>query len=302
MQVIEDYTKIKETVDQNYEYTGVGFTKSNLFNLTHDHLYDHSKLTVNENRKLFGMVWDNKYDIEIFLERESSPSVCNKEEITEWFDQRGFSYLFIPNSDFIHNILKDSVYQECLKETKKIWNKENYKRLMGNYNIFNAEKWMHLILSRHYFLFSGMIMEKVLNRTCQLFSPEGTWGYIYKHFMESYCSCNSPMVPMIRKENGLTYDHLVETTYPEEVKIMFEELVPFIGEFREDHDSEKLKQAIQSKVYKPKEPNYFLDNLEIFNDPLTFNKYIIRIVINRNFKMDNGQYIQYRFWDYDNGI
>lgn len=302
MQIIEDYKQIKSIVNQNYEYTGVGFTKSNLFNLTHDHLYNHSVLTINENRKLFGMVWDNKYDIEIFLDREATPSICNKEEIIEWFESKGFSYLFIPSSDFIHNLLNDQIYQECLNQTKTIWNNENYKRLMGKYNISNAEKWMHLILSRHYFLFSGVITEKVLNRTYQLFAPDGTWGYIYKHFMENYCSCNSPMVPMIRKENGLTYDHLVETTYPEEVKIMFEELVPFIGEFREDHDAEKLKKSIQNKIYKPKGAIYLFDDLEIFNDPLTFNKYIIRVVIKKDFIMDNGQYIQYRFWDYDNDI
>jgi hypothetical protein len=302
MEIIYDYTKIKEIVNQNLEYTVVGFTRSNLFNFTHEYLYTNSYETVTENRKLFGIVWDNSYDIEIFLGKEATPSSYDLDLLVKWFQDKGFEYLFIPDSSFIHNLLNDDVYKICLEDTEKIWSDESYYELVGNYNRKNAIEWLKLVLSRHYYMFSGKRKEKFFNRTHQLFAPDGTWGYIYKHFMEKYCNTISPIVPILRTPDGMVFDIIIETYYPKEIKVIFLELLPFFEEFRNDYNIKELERKIKNHLHKDKGQFFFFDKLEVFKNELTFDKYILKVCINGSTIRDNGRVDEYRMWEYDNGI
>lgn len=303
MQIIEDYKGIKNLVNQDLEYTAVGFTKSNLFNFTHDHLYNYSYQTITENRKLFGMVWDNAYDIEIVLGNTiAEPSIYNRDEIIKWFDDRGFEYLFLPDSSFIHEMLNDPIYKSCLEDVDNIWNDNNYSVLVGEHNKQNATKWIKLVLSRHYYMFSGKYQERFFNRTHQLFSPDGTWGYIYKHFMENYCGTICPMVPVLRKTDGMIFDIVIEKFYPKEIKVVFLGILPFFDDFRNNHNIEELTEKITNYLHKEKGQFFFLDKIEVFNNDLTFNKYILKVCINGSTVRDNGRVDEYRMWEYDNGI
>lgn len=304
MQVIRDWKEIRNIVDQNFEYSFIGFTRSNLFNYTHQYFYEHTVKTLNENRKLFGSLWDNNYDRAVFNnEEDAEPSFCRSDaDIIRWFSERKFDYIFLPSSSFIHELKAHPQYSELIEEIDSIMLSEGYINLMPNFFKEDQIIFVKMVLARHYFLFTNRFFPKVLNKTCQLFAPDGTYGFIYRHFMEKYCGGEYSMLPLIRKPDGLVFDAMVERLYQQDIKDMFSSLSPYFEKFRTDRDVDKLRENIINEIHKPKQMIFSFVEIEHFCNEITNNKYIFLLQIKRNFMQDNGKYPIYRIWEYDNEV
>jgi hypothetical protein len=297
MQIIRDWKLIKETVDQNFEYSFIGFTRSNLFNPTHQYFYDETIKTLNSNRKLFGSLWDNMHDIQVFNGKDVPASTCLDESIIlQWFNERNFDYVFIPDVTFMSEFMKEKKYPLLMNQVQGIIDFEKYNDLIPNFYKDSAIKLTKMILARHYFLFSDKIQPKVLNKTCQLFSADGTFSYIYRHFMENYCGGTYTMLPVIRNVEGLPLDILVDQIYPQDVKNLFIDLVPFFTQFRIDHNIATLKSSVIDYINKPRQNRFKFIGLDSYCNEITLNKWVLQLQVGVIFEKNKI----YRLWEYDN--
>jgi hypothetical protein len=231
-------------------------------------------------------------------------SSYNEKEVLEWYESRGFDYLFIPDSSLIPNLLSLPKFNEISSIIEKIWLDENYEKYLGEYNVPWFVPWLKLLMSRSYFFYSDRNPDRFINRIFQATSPEGTLGYITVHFWKKYCGGDFPLVPLIRNENGLVFDFVVET-YGKEIVNTFVSMVPAFNQFRIDHNLDILKDNInQVLTYSgsTKFQKFFFVCLDHFNDELTFNKSVLRVVIRSNFLRSNNRYDIYRIWEYDSGV
>jgi hypothetical protein len=303
MEIIRDYKLLKE-LDKNVTYCCVGFTRPNVFNTTHTHLYEHS---INKADKLFGILWDNENDLQVFMNEAVSPYVFDEPSAIKWFEEKDFDYLFIPDSSFITELLNLPKFQEILKEIDGIWKIENYESFLGTGFTPANKKWLKLMLSRNYFFYSDRNNnEKILNRTYQTTAPDGTWGFISSHFWKKYCGGDFPLVPLLRNENGLVFDINMEKRFPQEVINIFISMIPNFKSFSTHRNIEQLKLNLIEDLTKtaPKESsqNYFFYSLDYFCDEIiTKNKYILKLQIRgKNPKTYNDAgYDLFRLWEYD---
>jgi hypothetical protein len=293
MQVIRYWSQLKDIVDPNYTYSCVGFTKgTHLFNFTHEHLY---KYSVNKADKLFGIVWDNYHDTNAFMGKDATVATYDDKAVTEWFTNKGFDYLFIPDSSFIYELMDNPVFKIVRSIVDEIWDNEMYEPFLGNWNPSGNSSWIKLVFSRHYFLYTDITGSKFINRTFQAVAPDGTWGFLYKHFWEKYCGGTYEMVPILRNENGTPFDLLMKN-YSEDSMDLFYLMNPCFKKFREDQNLKQLESSINKIVA---DSNKF--NLESFlwkYEKLTLNKYIFLVIITD--KIDSS--LKFRLWEYDYGI
>jgi len=293
MQIIKDWKLIKETVDQNFEYSFIGFTRSNLFNQTHQYFYEETLKTLTPTRKLFGAIWDNIHDIQVFNGKDVPASPClNEELIIQWFTERNFDYLFIPDVTFMNEFMNEKKYPLLMNQIQGIIDFEHYEDLLPK----NSLSVLKMILSRHYYLFSDKIQPKVLTKACQLFSADGTLNYIYRHFMENYCGGVYTILPIIRNAEGLPIDVLIDNVYPQDVKEIFVNLVPFFNQFRTDKNLDNLKSSIVSFINQPREKKFKVIEFFHFCNEITLNKWVIYLQIGRTFNKNET----YRLLEYDN--
>jgi hypothetical protein len=292
MEVIRDWKKLKQLVDPNYTYSCVGYSRGlHLFDFTHEHLY---KYSVGMGQKLLCVIWDNYHDINVFRGIPTKISEYDEENAIKWLSEKKFDYLFLPDKEFIYELFEDEIFKQVRKEIDEIWIKEGYEPYLCNWSIEGNTAWVKLVLSRHYFLYTDRSGSKFINRCFQAVSPEGTWGFLYKHFWEKYCSGTYKMVPILRNKNGLAYDVSFKT-YPPEVVEVFSKMVPFFNKFRNDNDIDNLSKNIDDLVLRS--IKYKLDSFTHVNNEITMNKSIISIIIR-----DRKTKQLYRVWDYGNGI
>jgi len=292
MQIIRYWKQLKDLVDPNYTYSCVGFTKgTHLFNFTHEHLY---KYSLNKADKLFGIVWDNYHDINAFMGNDATVSTYDDKEVVDWFTNKGFDYLFIPDPSFIYELMNDPIFKNVKNKVDEIWDNEKYEPFLSNWSPAGNSSWVKLVFSRHYFLYTNISGSKFINRTFQAVAPDGTWGFLYKHFWEKYCGGIYEMVPILRNKNGLAYDVSIKT-YPSEVTDLFSKMVPLFDGFRNDNDVDSLSKNIEYLLLSSL--NYKLDSFTHVNNEITMNKSIISIIIR-----DRKTKQPYRVWDYGNGI
>jgi len=292
MQIIRYWKQLKDLVDPNYTYSCVGFTKgTHLFNFTHEHLY---KYSLNKADKLFGIVWDNYHDINAFMGNDAMVATYDDKEVVDWFTNKGFDYLFIPDPSFIYELMNDPIFKNVKNKVDEIWDNEKYEPFLSNWSPAGNSSWVKLVFSRHYFLYTNISGSKFINRTFQAVAPDGTWGFLYKHFWEKYCGGIYEMVPILRNKNGLAYDVSIKT-YPSEVTDLFSKMVPLFDGFRNDNDVDSLSKNIEYLLLSSL--NYKLDSFTHVNNEITMNKSIISIIIR-----DRKTKQPYRVWDYGNGI
>lgn len=292
MQIIRYWKQLKDLVDPNYTYSCVGFTKgTHLFNFTHEHLY---KYSLNKADKLFGIVWDNYHDINAFMGNDATVATYDDKEVVDWFTNKGFDYLFIPDPSFIYELMNDPIFKNVKNKVDEIWDNEKYEPFLSNWSPAGNSSWVKLVFSRHYFLYTNISGSKFINRTFQAVAPDGTWGFLYKHFWEKYCGGIYEMVPILRNKNGLAYDVSIKT-YPSEVTDLFSKMVPLFDGFRNDNDVDSLSKNIEYLLLSSL--NYKLDSFTHVNNEITMNKSIISIIIR-----DRKTKQPYRVWDYGNGI
>jgi hypothetical protein len=303
MQVLRDFRSFKQMVNKNYNYTCVGFTKSNLFNITHEHLYNQSALTLtNPNQKLFGTVWDNDYDVQIFANVSNPiPSTSIDEQlIIDWFAQKGFEYLFIPPESFMATIMNLPIFPQLKAEIEDIWVNENYNKYLSDWARSGNTEWIKMVLLRHYLIFSSRF-EKLINRTHQLIAPDGTFGLVYIHFLKKYCGGEFPIVPLLRNEDGTPYDIKIIKTYPQHIKNKYAEIVPFFRQFDVDKDLDKLINSVTAcinKSGKNVEYPFLLESFDYFHDEVTMNGYVFKMLVRGSTLRDNGDYDHFRLWEY----
>jgi len=299
MEIIRDYKQLK-LLDKNVTYCCVGFTRPNIFNITHTHLYEHS---INKADKLFGVLWDNENDLSVFMNEEIKTYAFDEPFAINWFEEKGFDYLFIPDSSFITELLSLPKFQEIITEVNRIWEIENYESLLGTDFVAGNKKWLILLLARSYFFYSNRNDEKLLNRTYQSTAPDGTWGFITTHFWSKYCGGEFPLVPILRNENGLAFDIIMNRYYPQEVIDIFVSLIPSFRLFDSHRDCNTLQEDINNFLSSNlKRQKYFFVVLDSFCNEITLNKYIFKLQIRGNFLRANGKYDIWRVWEYENGL
>jgi hypothetical protein len=294
MEIIRDYNQLK-LLDKNVTYCCVGFTRPNVFNITHTHIYNHS---INKADKLVGILWDNYNDLKIFMGINIEPYEFDEPAAITWFESRGFDYLFIPDHTFITDLLNLPRFQEILTEIDTIWEIENYKSLLGSDFFPSHERWLKLLLARSYFLYNKK--EKFLNRTYQTTAPDGTLGYITAHFWSKYCGGEFPLVPILRNENGLAFDIFMNRAFPQEVIDIFVSLLPSFISFKLHRSCSVLEEDLNNVLNADiKRQKYFFHTLDYFCNEMTLNKYVFKFNIRGNFMRDNGKYDIWHLWEYE---
>lgn len=292
MEIIRDWKQIKSIVDPNYTYCCTGFTRNvNLFSIIHENIYNRS---LNRAQRMFGTVWDNYYDCEIFLGRSKSASEYDDNKVVKWFSERNYDYLFIPDISFIHELIEEPLFKEIRKEVDKIWEEEKYEKFLCNWNPVNNAGWIKLLFSRHYRFFSNRCKDRLVNRIYQTLGPDGSWGFIYKHFWEKYCGGTYEIVPLLRNKDNLPIDHIV-TSYPPEVTSIFKNVVTEFEEFKLHKDVDKLTNILKDSISKSQD--YEFESLITLCEEITSYRYIILFSIKH--KPTNSLF---RLWEYDNNI
>jgi hypothetical protein len=297
MEVIRDWKQLKTIVDPNYTYTVMGISKGmHLFNHTHEHMF---KYSVGKAQKMCGVTWDNFYDKEVFNGLPATPAIYDDAKVINWFTNKGFDYLFIPDTSFIHELLEFPLYQDIRSEIEQIWVNENYGRLMGNYGTHLQINWMKMLLARQLLLYTDRSGSKYINRTYQPMGPDGNYGVIHRHFWKKYCGIDCAMVPLLREPNGLPFN-INEVGFPQDVKDLFVLLVPAFNQFRLDHDITNLKTHIDQIISH--HSSDFKFHLFSICDEITMNKYLIEICVTRTQPKEEEKFNSFRFWEYDVGI
>jgi hypothetical protein len=306
MEIIRDYKQLK-LLDKNISYNCVGFSRPYIFHPNHNHLYENlCNNSINKADKLIGLLWDNENDLQIFMNQKIIQYEFDEVSTIKWFEEKGFDYLFIPDSSFMIDLLNLPRFQEVIKEVDRIWEIENYESLLGTDFFPGNKSWLKLLLSRGYFFYSDRNdNEKIINRTYQTTAPDGTWGFITIHFWKKYCSDGEfPLVPILRKENGLAFDVNIEKRYPQEVKDIFDSFIIPFNSFKSHRDCEILKEDIKNILRKEyiKHQKYFFYSLDYFCNEITLNKYILKLQIRGNFIRSNERYDIWRIWEYEEGL
>jgi len=292
MEIIRDWKDLK-FVDNNYTYACIGFTRGNhLFNPTHDNVYSY---TINKAQKLFATVWDNYYDLEVFSGRPGTPAAYNEHKVIEWFQDRGFDYLFLPATSFIHELVEEPLFKEMRSLVDKIWEDEGYYDFLCNWYSINNSSWVKLVLSRTYRLFSNQYEYRLVNRVFQATGPDGTWGFLYRHFWEKYCGGNYVIVPLIRDHNNVAVDLLMQK-YPKEVMDIFYGTREIFENFRTVLAVDLLEDDLT--LYMDKLNNNFkFNSLIAIRNEITLNEYVVLFSIKNT---ENNA--EYRMWEYSKNI
>ena len=306
MQVIRDWKQLKATVDPNYTYTCMGISKgTHLFNFTHEHIVNHC---IGKAQKLFACVWDNYYDHFVFNNLPATPATYDDANVINWFTNKGFDYLFIPDTSFIHEILAFPLFQTIRTEVDQIWVAENYGTVIGKYGTPYQINWAKMLFSRNTLFYTHRSGSKYINRLYQPIGPDGNYGFLYKHYWKNYCGIDCDMVPLLRNPNGLAFD-IQTVNYPQDIIDFVASFVPAFNQFRIDNatippdtkdDSVIVTLMDSINGIAAQQNSGFKYNVVPFKNELTLGKYIFEISLTRNQPAPGEQ--SYRFWEYDAGI
>jgi len=302
MQIIREINQIK-SLDQNIGYACMGVTRSNALNQPYDLV---ASYTIGNAEKTFCILWDNEYYLKRYMNEQATPTIFDEPAAISWCEQKGFDYLYIPTDSLIDDLLSGQKFQDALEFSNNAIVNEGYKTLLGvDYNPGNLS-WIRLLLARHYYFFSNQNQDRALNRTYQATGPDGTWGFIFKHFCTKYCGGEYPIIPLIRNANGLAFDLPMEKFYSIDLINIFISMLPSFNAFSTHRNVDKLKldltEDLTKSAIKETQQNYFFYSLDYFCDEIiTQNKYILKLQVRgRHPKTYNtAGYDLYRLWEYD---
>lgn len=303
MEVIRDITDLRKVVKG--QVATVGFTRSTYFpNATHEHIYSH---TVGRTPKMLGVVWDNSYDLRVWVGQTNIPNtVWDEGVVIDWFTNKNFDYLYLPEHNLISKMMSMPNYSVVRSQIETIWANEEYSNFVRcgfvgptQSEIDYAVSFIKLVFFRHYLLATNASGSKFIDRIFQIFAPDGTFGYLYRDFMSKYIpGATYEMVDVLRKPDGLAFDIYI-SGYPVDVISLFGTMVPAFNQFRLDKNFSSLVSTLQTLLLD--HPKFYLSEILLFTGPVFLNNYVLQIgLYNKSWAV--GELIKYKIWEYADGV
>lgn len=276
----------------------MGFNRANLFNSTHDHMYNY---TVGKADNLIATIWDNAYELNIQrgLGAQTTPNTSTID--FTWFETRNFDYVFVSPAELMTQLMAMPVWTNAVADVDQIWNTEEYDQYVSEWYADHDPNVMFIkhVMTRHTLMYSTRLGEKFLNRSYQALAPDGTWGFIWKHFFEKYCGCVCDIVPVLRETSGLPIDPMRNRPQWPQGALDFAAniLEPHFAQYRIDTDMENLTTNINAAFVSSEFEMHYLNH---HNTALTLNKDIFDLEF--AYRIRENHMDGFRLWEYGPGV